>query len=294
VTWAQRSVAYAQQKIARVKCDVVKGQLKVDCLKRVWEKGANLTIDEYAGLLATTDELTADLIKWATTIKIFTVQEAEQKLKEAEQELKEAEQELKEAEQELNEAKQAAGSGTPFILDMDPSLSLKKRIPYGQGIELLGKLFGREKGLNQIKEGYAILARKRGNVSTDKKAIPIIVCAAQPGTGKTEILKYVHNHHGHFSDGTGNQQADEVMKLINDNSPAGTKPLVKIITLFCTFSQNSKFEIAEESVILQTTTERLIRSYEGRFDFALSDTDNFTESLGTLLEQIPLEVGKSP
>jgi exonuclease VII small subunit len=283
--------------------DVAEERQRVRCLKAVISKGRNLNADEYAEILGTTDPNTAGYIRKVTTIDPsndkdaeLKLDNAERRLDNAERRLDNAERRLKEANQELDnaelkvkeaEAKRYRIENTPF--EWDATLAQKKRLAQGPGARLLGSLKGRSKGLSEIKEGYKILARQRGSVAS-KKNVPIIACAAISGAGKTEMLTHVVNSHGHHADGD-NSEADEILNIINGESPEHATPLTKLVTFFCSFNSLSPYKDTEDPVIELTTVERMIRTYSGNRDFEYSKKMSIDITFKTLIDRIPDDVG---
>lgn len=172
----------------------------------------------------------------------------------------------------------AASSDNPLIVK-SPSKQRKTEevdfpaTPRKQKLEMdvLAKKFGglldRKAALEDLYQGLEHLAAKRGDKALNKKEVPVIGISAPSENGKTEFLRWVFNNCCTFSPvATPNPQ--EILQRINKASPSGQVPLKNLLVLFASFNQTSTF-IVGEGPIVETTVERLLRSFQG--DIAMSD-----------------------
>ena len=148
----------------------------------------------------------------------------------------------------------------------------KKKVEYGKVRKALGDLLDREGSKSDFLKGIAKLAQHRGETGLDKKDIPILALAAPSESGKTEFLKWIHNDCCTCIAGEETDTARLVLDLINEGSPDGQVKFDNTLVLFATFNQNSTFDFNLENRgnIVQTTIERLLRSYEGNLHMSRS------------------------
>lgn len=159
------------------------------------------------------------------------------------------------------------------------SLELIEFSPFGKKKlepNLLSKKVGfldRETTIEQLYQALEKLAAVRGTPSLDKKKVPIIGITGRSETGKTEFLRWVFNNCCTFQN-KPTENADNLLQRLNNASPGKQENLKNLLVLFASFNQTSPY-LATEGPIMETTIERLLRSFHGNASFGSGSNERF-------------------
>lgn len=146
----------------------------------------------------------------------------------------------------------------------------KKNLAMDQLARKFGGLLDRNGAKEDVYKGLEHLAAQRGQHPGDKKRIPLLGLSAPSMAGKTEFLRWVFNNCCTFSSGdTANAQ--NILQRINNASPPGQEALRNLLVLFASFNQDSTYAY-NEGPIVETTTERLLRSFHGNTSMGDGDS----------------------
>ncbi|KAG7372542.1 hypothetical protein IV203_018685 [Nitzschia inconspicua] len=155
----------------------------------------------------------------------------------------------------------------------------KSKLPLGDVAKTFGGVHDREKSIQETRDGLKKLARLRFKAGLDKKNVSLLGVAATSESGKTEFLRYIFNNFcSYVRDKSEDSIADQVLDDINSASPVGADKFDKVVVLFATFNQKSPYSKSQENrVIIKTTVERLLRSYNGNIKMSSDGRDSWKE-----------------
>ena len=154
----------------------------------------------------------------------------------------------------------------PDLIKFDPTIE-KRPIVIGQVSSDLGGLLDREYSIECLFRNLRYVATLLGDKYLDKKDVPVLGLAAPSESGKTEFLKWVNNQCCTDLNPDTDGMAAKLLREINAASPEGQGNFDNVLVLFASFSQTSTYNQNEEKgMIVQTTIERLLRSYHGNLD----------------------------
>lgn len=164
-----------------------------------------------------------------------------------------------------------------------PTNTVKPKLKIGNLAERFGGLLDRKTSILECQNALVTLAQGVGDSSLDKNYSQLIALSAPSKAGKTEFLRWIFNNWCTWTDtysgastGTGDKPemnpagvptARELIMQINSAIRDPEHHLSDILVLFASFNQTSPY-VSGEGPIVETTVERLFRSYVGNVKMA--------------------------